>query len=295
MVRDKLCEKFLPFSRIERNQSGVQDADWAWGTDAVDLDNDGDLDIVVVNGFGSTPNRLFQNNGDGTFTEVGADAGFASLEEGRGVSALDYDLDGDLDLIVFNHGSPVRLLRNETIRAAPSTHGVNTIIAVENEWILRDPADAPGGGGANYLRILLDTQHRPDLAPEGIGAWMRVTAGDKVHHRYIHADPTYVSNSERVAHIGLGVAAQADQVEVAWHEGTIVTLDDVAANQTITISAPSFCALADSNADGAVDGADLSVVLKDWGPGDGSSDLNNDGVIDGLDLSLLLNSWGPCP
>jgi len=49
----------------------------------------------------------------------------------------------------------------------------------------------------------------------------------------------------------------------------------------------------DLNGDGVVDGADLGLLLGQWGT-DGLADLNGDGVVDGADLGLLLGAWGPC-
>jgi len=49
----------------------------------------------------------------------------------------------------------------------------------------------------------------------------------------------------------------------------------------------------DLNGDGTVDGADLGILLGQWG-GAGSADLNGDGVVDGADLGILLAAWGPC-
>jgi len=49
--------------------------------------------------------------------------------------------------------------------------------------------------------------------------------------------------------------------------------------------------VADLNGDGVVDGADLGLLLNNWG-NPGLGDINGDGVVDGLDLGILLNSWG---
>ncbi|MFO0874456.1 MAG: laminin B domain-containing protein [Phycisphaerales bacterium] len=51
----------------------------------------------------------------------------------------------------------------------------------------------------------------------------------------------------------------------------------------------------DLNLDGAVDGADLGLLLTAWGSADSVADLDFNGVVDGGDLGLLLGSWGPCP
>ncbi len=74
-----------------------------------DYNNDGWLDIYVTS-FGRLDfmepgeNRLYRNNGDGTFTNVATEAGVnitsAEMEDGMGASFSDYDLDGDLDLFV---------------------------------------------------------------------------------------------------------------------------------------------------------------------------------------------------
>src|SRR5438034_2821409 len=59
------------------------------------------------------PRRCSISNGDGTFTERGAELGVADTGEGRGVVAFDYDRDGDLDLFVANNQQAPRLYRND--------------------------------------------------------------------------------------------------------------------------------------------------------------------------------------
>jgi formylglycine-generating enzyme required for sulfatase activity len=57
------------------------------------------------------------------------------------------------------------------------------------------------------------------------------------------------------------------------------------------------CLPADLNNDGLVDGADLGVLLSNWGPTDGEAprpDINGNGIVDGADLGVLLANWGPC-
>ena len=85
----------------------------AWG----DYDNDGDLDLYIVNESPQSdperyPAQLFRNDGDGRFTDITSTARVANLRYGKGVTAGDYDNDGDLDLYVSNIG-PNRLYRND--------------------------------------------------------------------------------------------------------------------------------------------------------------------------------------
>ena len=89
----------------------------AWG----DLDNDGDLDLFVGNesakelrskdSVGDFPSQLFQNNGDGTFTDIAATAGVQNDRFCKGVTMGDYDNDNDFDIFVSNVGKN-RLYRN---------------------------------------------------------------------------------------------------------------------------------------------------------------------------------------
>jgi hypothetical protein len=65
-----------------------------------DYDSDGDQDLYVANDFGR--NNLYRNNGDGTFTDVAAEAGVDDLAAGMSASWADYDGDGNLDLYVGN-------------------------------------------------------------------------------------------------------------------------------------------------------------------------------------------------
>lgn len=175
-----------------------------WG----DYDNDGDLDCVVLND-GSNANRLYVNDGTGTFTsDLGsevANGAFAS----RGGAAADYDDDGDLDLFVNGAGANRRLLRNDT------------------------------GGGNHWLRIDVEgtISNR-----SGIGAKVRVKAtlgGTPTWmRRDISAQNSFNGHSSQVAHFGLGDAAVADSIVVAWPSGLENVLTDVAADQRIRITEP---------------------------------------------------------
>ena len=78
---------------------------------AFDYDNDGDLDLYIVNGStleGFPPetaprNALYQNAGDATFQDVAAATGVDDARWGMGAVAADYDNDGDPDLYVTNY------------------------------------------------------------------------------------------------------------------------------------------------------------------------------------------------
>jgi hypothetical protein len=83
----------------------------------------------------------------------------------------------------------------------------------------------------------------------------------------------------------------ADQPPVAANATLMLFKSGTAASPTIaTLGPASPCALADINCDGAVDGADLAMMLGAWGTS-GPGDLDGNGVVDGADLATLLGEW----
>jgi enediyne biosynthesis protein E4 len=100
-------------------RAGVGDTEGYYGLGAAwgDYDNDGDPDLFVAND--NTPNYLYRNNGDGTFTDVAVEAGVAFSEDGReqagmGVEFEDLDNDGWLDLMVTNFSDDYNTLYRNT-------------------------------------------------------------------------------------------------------------------------------------------------------------------------------------
>src|SRR4029434_4836956 len=88
-------------------QSGTDNVHDALGVVWEDYDNDGYLDLYIVNTDGAgVPNRLFRNNGDGTFTDMASEAGVGAKIPGDGRSSdasfFDYNNDGFPDLFVNN-------------------------------------------------------------------------------------------------------------------------------------------------------------------------------------------------
>jgi len=94
-------------------EAGVGTEGWATGTTFVDINHDGHLDIYVCRaGKKDTPpaqraNRLFVNNGDGTFTERAAEYGIADTSYSTQAAFFDYDKDGDLDLYLLTHSGEI--------------------------------------------------------------------------------------------------------------------------------------------------------------------------------------------
>jgi hypothetical protein len=83
--------------------AGVQNDRWGKGASWGDYDNDGDPDLYVSNS--SEPNRLYRNNGDGTFTDVAPELNVTEPLSSFACWWWDYDNDGRLDLFVCNFGN----------------------------------------------------------------------------------------------------------------------------------------------------------------------------------------------
>lgn len=171
-----------------------------WGTSFFDYDNDGRLDLFVVNGstfqqaeaphlLAPMRDQLFWNRGpEEGFFEVSPVAGdyFRKALVGRGAAFGDYDDDGDVDVFVVNNGGPGVLLRND------------------------------GGSGNRWIKVHLTGRQSNRQA---IGARLRVVAGGRVQVRQVGAQPSYGSQNSLVEHVGLGTAARVDTLEVVWPSG----------------------------------------------------------------------------
>lgn len=198
--------------------SGVRDGGWGWGAVFFDYDNDGDLDLAMTNGFETDrletetpfhadPTRLWRNDG-GTFTDVSDDMGVTDSDKGKGLLVFDYDKDGDLDLFIVNNlGFPI-LYRNDAT------------------------------GGNHWLRVKLrGTFSNRD----GIGAVVTVerNEGGPNQYREISGGSHYLTQSEKIAHFGLGASgAPVRLVKVQWPSGIEQEFRNVRADQVLEVIEP---------------------------------------------------------
>ncbi len=201
---------------------GVRNGAWGWGTSFLDFDNDGRLDLAETNGINFTqlsaedqfqhlPVRLWHNNGPSAtptiMQEVGASLGFTSALEGKGLLTLDYDNDGDQDVLIINNADHPVLYRND---------GGNT-----NPYIKIDPR----GTTSNHF---------------GIGATVRITVGDVRQMRLIGANSNFMGQNDRIAHFGLGPeTASIDTITIEWPASAVIQKrNNVATNQLLKIQEP---------------------------------------------------------
>jgi hypothetical protein len=177
-----------------------------FGLGMFDYDNDGWLDLLMVNGSvtlieeqarkGSPyplaqSNLLLHNNGKGQFENVTsrAGSGFSLLEVGRGAAFGDIDNDGDIDVVLLNNSGPARLLINNVGHRKP--------------WIGFRMV------GEKYPRDMLGTRvavFRRNAPP----LWRRV-----------HSDGSYCSSSDPRILFGLGDASEITEVQAHWVSGRV--------------------------------------------------------------------------
>lgn len=189
-----------------------------WGGGFFDFDNDGWPDIFIANGHVypelerhnhlESPyrqkNLLYRNAGNGKFEDATSTAG-PGLElrrSARGVAFGDLDNDGRLDLVINNQNDPPVLLHNECANA--------------NHWV--------------SLRTIGTTSNR-----DGIGARVAVITGDRRQVQEIRSGGSYLSQSELRVHFGVGRASTIDRIEVRWPSGGADKIENVAADQRLTV------------------------------------------------------------
>jgi hypothetical protein len=183
----------------------------SWAGNLFDYDNDRYLDFFISNG---NPHRLeeqedvlLRNDRGQRFVDVSAISGdyFSRKYIGRGAAVGDYDNDGDLDILILNLNGPAILLRND------------------------------GGNRNHWLTIrTVGTKGNRD----GIGARLRLTAGEIVQIAEVKCGSSYLSTSDLRVHFGLGKETQASKVEIRWPSGRRQVLTDVKADQFLTVDEP---------------------------------------------------------
>jgi hypothetical protein len=173
-----------------------------WGLKFFDYDDDGDPDLILANGHPDDmvelqslkvkyrePLLMFENVG-GKFRHVSAQSGevFRKDFPARGLSAGDYDNDGDLDILVVNNGAPPVLLRND------------------------------GGNRHNWLGLELVSTKSNTAA---VGAVITWEAGGVKRSRWKIGGGSYLSSNDPREILGVGKATKIDSVEIKWPSGRV--------------------------------------------------------------------------
>jgi hypothetical protein len=180
-----------------------------WGTAFVDLNNDGWLDLIAVNGHVypqvdtlpsgphyREPKYLFLNKKDGTFCNATQQGGpvLTQARASRGLAVGDLWNSGQMDAVEEDIDGPPQIIQNLGVTG--------------NHWI----AFELSGTKSNRLAI---------------GARLKVLAGAMTQTDEIHSGGSYISQNDMRPHFGLGTATVADRVEIRWPSGHVDTLTNL--------------------------------------------------------------------
>lgn len=192
------------------DELGLRDGGWGWGAAFLDVEHDGDLDLALAAGWPSTvyhadPVRLWRNDGPGPWPDRAPDLGIIFARQGRGLLPFDYDLDGDLDLLVMSNTEIPALYRND--------HATGHFLVVQA--VGRD-------GNPRSLGARVRVQAQPE------GPWQV---------REIGAGSHFFGQQQALAHFGLGTdPAPLHRVEVHWPaSGRTEVLTDVHRDQRVVV------------------------------------------------------------
>ncbi|MGH1356949.1 MAG: FG-GAP-like repeat-containing protein [Thalassovita sp.] len=177
-------------------EMGLEIGGWSWDTKIGDFDNDGDLDVYVVNGTWvpnevSPSNLFFVNDGQGHFTEASGPYGLEDYLMTAAALQFDMDNDGDLDVLTHTVNGPLVLFRNNSQAAA--------------------------------LAVRLT-----DLAGnrDGIGATVTLTTlNGKKLTREIQLGAGFMSFDAPILHFGLGQNQGAHSLHIRWPDGAETQLE----------------------------------------------------------------------
>ncbi len=214
---------------------GYSSTGWSWGADFFDVDNDGDDDLYVTNGMNdfnlySTENpyytdplenkkqnvvlpassresNVFFINSNGKLQNMSEQSGANIISNSRSVAYLDFDNDGDLDMILNNYHEPAVLYRNNAELLA-----------------------------GNWLKIKLIGDPAQNSNRDAIGARIIVTTKSGIQlWREVHSSVGYLSMHPKQQHFGLGKQKQAN-ITIEWTNGDKSIFEDIGVNHSYVIS-----------------------------------------------------------
>lgn len=216
---------------------GYSSTGWSWDADFFDFDNDGDEDLYCLNGMNdfsvyssenpfyferqedsksityaqsSREKNVFFVNENGELINKAEELGADLNSNARSASYLDFDNDGDLDIIINNYHEKATVLENKT------------------------------SGDNNWIKIKLVGDPSEKVNRDAIGSTIILNSESlKNVWREIHSTTGYLSVHPKEQHFGLGTDNTVN-LEVRWSNGLTIQIKNLAANSTYEVSYPDL-------------------------------------------------------
>lgn len=292
----------IPYFSEIGQLSNISRTDWSWTPLLADFDNSGSLDLFVANGIAHRPNDLdylkylsapsvsdtadpralinkmpdgrvknyfFSQESPLLFTDQSDSWNPEGPDLSTGAAYADFDLDGDLDLIINRVNQEASLLRNES---PPSSHS---------------------------LRIKLEGKGQNPFA---VGARVTAFLGDQIKTREVFPVRGFQSSSEYTLHFGLGNNAVVDSLQIYWPDGSWQRIQAIQTDSLFTIRQGDLLEDSPTSVVNAVllkaDDPGIAYIhvenpyndfereklllykLSTQGPGSAIADINGDGLED---------------
>ncbi len=218
--------------------SGISATDWSWTPLLADFDNDGFRDLLICNGFPKDitdhdfavfrakaflatskdqvlmqvpevkiHNYGFKNNGDLTFSDVSEKWGLSLPTFSNGAACADFDLDGDLDLVINNINDEALLYKNNSLEREETKN--------------------------HFIRMALIGDKKN---PKGTGSFIEIYYGNgQKQASELTLYRGYLSTVENIVHFGLGSVNKLDSVIVKWPNKNRQVLKNIPADQVLIL------------------------------------------------------------
>ena len=292
-----------------------------------DMDGDGDLDLIGVNAGVSNAELLLRNNGAGTsWTNVSSQITPNPTSDDNDSKFIDYDNDGDLDMLIAALGGADRMYRNNGAGVFTQVTGVVPTLSDSSLDVKvgdltgdgkPDIVTAQGESGQFQNRIYINTGAADTIAPniklveqvpsKGAGPFVvRTEVFDGTTSDRGYDDKgvflVYTVNggkpqTQAMAWSGNSlwrgvIPVQPACATVEYFVRAFDASNNVANSPVKSFVTGGSCGIAgDLDGDGDVDGGDLATLLNAWGQG-GPADLDGNGTVDAADMAILLNNFG---
>lgn len=220
--------------------AGINDGAQSWSTAIEDFDNDGDMDILLSNI--SDTNKLYRNNGDGTFTDIFATTGIAAQVGSWELQAADFNNDGWIDFVwqnnkelYINNGNMTFTGYDLPSFSEGAIGDLNNDGFLDVQWQNTAYMNHPNGN--NWVKVNLQGIQSNR---NGIGARVEIYGAWGKQIREIKSGNGFSHQSSLNAYFGIGTATAITQIIVRWPSGTVDVISNPSKNQALLVVEGAF-------------------------------------------------------